>query len=215
MNARGGIDKRLHIHADYGCLNHARHPDRLGHERKPAARCRRTSTRQPAMRRADDHIHDADFVLELANHDAQLPRSVAAFHAHQHAGGRGLRGIRRVKLYARRDAAHRRRHVASQNALAEIRHFERERLERCRVTDIQRAKPTFSAMTASPLRLNIRVSAFSSLLNLSPSICSVAAMATVFPASQKRLQSCFSGNGQSCTPGSGRPGLDFVSVKEE
>ncbi len=56
------------------------------------------------MGRADDHVHHADLVLDLPNHDAELPR--VGCHPHQHAGGWAHR-VSCVELYPRRRSAHR------------------------------------------------------------------------------------------------------------
>ena len=92
----------LHIHANDRRFDHARHADGLGHQGKAAAagRAHRPAT---GMGRADDHVHHADLVLHLPNHDAELPRVLR--HPHQHAGGRAHR-VSRVKFHARRRAAH-------------------------------------------------------------------------------------------------------------
>jgi len=45
----------------------------------------------------DHHVHHADLVFNLADHDAELTR--VRGHPHQHAGGRAHR-IRRIKLHA-------------------------------------------------------------------------------------------------------------------
>ena len=65
------------------------------------------------MGRADDHVHHADFVLNLTDHDAELPRVLG--HPHQHAG-RWAHRIGRVKFHARRRAAHRGGLVAGDDA---------------------------------------------------------------------------------------------------
>jgi hypothetical protein len=125
-HARGGAGA-LDVHAHHRRFDHARHANGLGHQRKAAAGSR---AHGPAtgMRRADDHIHDPDFVLHLAHHDAQLPGM--AGHVHKHTRGRA-HGIGGVKFYSRRDAAHGGGHIAGDDGLrlGKLWRFEFHRLE--------------------------------------------------------------------------------------
>ena len=98
----GGRAGALHIDADDRRFNHARHADGLRHQGKAAA-AGRAHGPATGVGRADDHVHHADFVLDLPDHDAELPR--VRRHPHQHAGGRAHR-VSRVKFHARRRAAH-------------------------------------------------------------------------------------------------------------
>ena len=122
-----GRSGALHIDADDRRFDHARHADRLGHQRKAAAagRAHRAAT---GVGRADDHVHHADLVLDLPDHDAELPR--VRRHPHQHAGGRAHR-ISRIKFHARRRAAHGGGLVAGDDAqrLGSFRRLPRKRFE--------------------------------------------------------------------------------------
>ena len=83
------------------------------------------------MRRADGHVDDADFVLDLPHHHAEL--APMRREPMQHARRRTHR-IRAVKFHARRRAAHCERLVAVEHgeALAGVGQRERERLEMVR-----------------------------------------------------------------------------------
>ena len=74
----GGRAGALHIDADNRRFDHPRHADRLGHERKAAA-AGRAHRAAASVRRADGHVHHADLVLDLPDHDAELAR-VRAIH---------------------------------------------------------------------------------------------------------------------------------------
>src|SRR5206468_12331703 len=61
----------LHVHADNWRFDHTCHANAFSHQREtaPGSGAHGTATR---MRGADDHINHSNFVLHLANHDAEL-----------------------------------------------------------------------------------------------------------------------------------------------
>ena len=101
-HARGGAGP-LHVHQHDGYLHHGGGADGLRHQGEPAAgggghgACAR-------VRCADDHVRNADLVLNLPHHDAQVAGVLR--HPVQHAGG-GAHGVGGVELHARRGPTHR------------------------------------------------------------------------------------------------------------
>ena len=113
----------LDVNHDNRRLDHGRHPEAFGHQRK-AASGGGAHGPHARVRSSDRHVHDPDFILHLPDHDARFA-SVGG-HPVQHTSGRAHR-IRAIELDSCRRASHRQGHVSGQHRLTGVRHRQRLR----------------------------------------------------------------------------------------
>ena len=109
----GGRARALAVDDDDGNLRHGGEAEGFGHEGESAAGGGAHGA-DAGVGRADGHVDDADFVFDLADHDAGL--AAVRGHPVQHAGG-GAHGIGAVEFDAGRGSAHGQRGVAAEDGV--------------------------------------------------------------------------------------------------